>query len=75
MAYLNGTRMCLAYADDKKHKNVIEYYEKVLSSKYFEFSLGKFYRFLGYKKMGKRGVKEVMLFHFPVVSYFVYRFA
>ncbi len=74
-AYYDGAKMCLSYTNDDKYNEILNYYEKLFSSKYLNVNLGKFYKYLGYKKMGKRGIKEIMLFHFPIISYFVYRFA
>lgn len=71
-AYYNGAKMCLAYTEEEKYDNIINYYEKVIDSKYINLNLKKYFEFLGYKHMGKRALKEIMLFHFPILSYFVY---
>lgn len=74
-AYLDGAKMCLSYVDDEKYSNIVKYYEAILKSKYLNFDFKNYFKFLGYKKIGKRGIKEIMLFNFPIISYLVYRFA
>ncbi len=71
-AYLNGAKMCLSYTEEEKYKKIIKYYDKIINSKYINLGVKKYFKYLGYKKMGKRGVKEILLFHFPILSYLVY---
>lgn len=76
-AYLNGAKMCLNYAKEQKDKEIIHtlihYYEKIKQSKYFNFHLMKYMRFLGGKNMVKKMIKEIIIFHMPIFGYFIYR--
>ena len=74
-AYLNGANMCIDYSnnENKLEGQVIEYYKKIKDTKVFNIHICKYFKYLGYKKMGKRALKEIMIFHFPIISYLVYR--
>lgn len=74
-AYLDGAEMCIDYSDNenKLEQQVIEYYKKIRNTKCFNLHILKYFKYLGYKEMGKRALKEIMIFHFPVISYLVYR--
>lgn len=77
-AYLDGTLMCKKYRDklnlnkDENEEKVINYYEKLLKTKVFNIHLKQYNNFLSYKGIGKRKIKEKMIFHFPLISYLVY---
>ena len=76
-AYLNGAKMCLDYAineDDKKFLNkLIDYYECVEKSSFFNFHFFKYFYFLGGKNLGKKMLKEFLIFHFPLIGYLVFK--
>lgn len=74
-AYLDGVNMCIEYSNNKntEEKKVIQYYEKIKKVKIINLRLDQYIKYLGYAKMGKRFLKEVMIFHFPLLSYLVYR--
>lgn len=74
-AYFSGAKMCMEYANEEIYKEIIKYYERILKSKYINLDFKNYNRFLGYKGIGKRKIKEIMLFDFPIISFFVYRFA
>lgn len=77
-AYLDGSLMCLEYRNKlglNKNENedgVIEYYNKLLKTKTFNIHLLKYNKYLAYKNIGKRRIKEEGIFHFPLISYFLY---
>ncbi len=77
-AYLNGSIMCNEYREklklenSKEEENVIKYYEKLLKTNILNIMLGKYKKYLEFKGIGKRKIKETMLFHFPLISYIVY---
>ena len=77
-AYLDGAIMCKEYREKlnlKKQENedeVIKYYEKLLKTKVLNIQFNKYNKYLSYKEIGKRRLKEVMMFHFPIISYLVY---
>ena len=76
-AYLNGAKMCLEYSKVQKNKEfiikLIKYYENLKTSKYINFHLIKYFRFLSGKNLFKKTIKEVAIFHFPIIAYIVYK--
>lgn len=79
--YLAGVRMCKEYSDkiegnklQRQEDEVIKYFEKAQSHKIFYFDIFKYFRFLSFKGIRKRAVKEIMLIHFPLISYIAFVF-
>ncbi len=76
-AYLNGTKMCLDYCENEKDKEFIEkiikYYENLKKSKYINFHLIKYFRFLGGKNLFKKMIKEIAIFHLPILSCIMFK--
>lgn len=74
-AYLKGAQMCESYAEklgrtlSKEEQHVLEYYQKIKESKYINWYIKRYYQYLAFKGIGKRALKEVLLFHFPVLGY------
>ena len=72
-AYLDGAQMCLQYAmleEDKKYlTKLIDYYENLKKSKFINFRLGQYAYFLSGKNLLKKEIKEIVIFHFPVLGY------
>ena len=79
-AYLSGSCMCKEYRNklnlDKSEdeEKVIKYYNKLLKTKIISFRFFTYNKYLSFKGIGRRKIKEIMIFHFPVISYLVYRF-
>jgi len=79
-AYLNGALMCKDYVDilnlkkDEKEQKVLDYYEKLLKTKIINIHFLKYEKYLAFKGIGKRRIKEEMIFHFPLISYLIFRF-
>lgn len=77
-AYLNGALMCKEYRDrlnmpkNEKEEKVIQYYEKLLKTKVINFRLASYEKYLAFKGLGKRRIKEEMIFHCPLISYLMY---
>lgn len=77
-AYLNGTLMCREYRDklglekNIQEEKVIKYYEKLLKTNIINLRLISFEKYLAFKGIGKRRIKEEMIFHFPLISYLMY---
>lgn len=79
--YLAGALMCKDY-NEKIEKNklqeieneVIEYYEKCQKIIIIYFSIYKYFKYLSFKGIGKRMFKELMILHFPLISYIIFRF-
>lgn len=77
-AYLNGSLMCKEYRDKLKleksenEENTIKYYNKLLKTKIINFRIFSFEKYLAFKGMSKRRIKEEMIFHLPLISYIIY---
>lgn len=75
-AYLDGAKMCLEYSTNseniEKIKQLIKYYEKLKKVKYINFNVGKYMKFLSGKNMFKKMIKELIIFHLPLLGYVVY---
>ena len=78
-AYLNGSLMCKEYrnkiclAETEDEENVIEYYNNILETKVINIHLLKYRKYLSFKGIGKRKLKEIMIFHFPIISYLAFK--
>ena len=72
-AYLGGIEMCKEYVHIKSDKEFIEeaekYYNCILESKKVNLKLGGFFKILAGKNQGKKMIREIVLFHFPVLGY------
>lgn len=76
-AYLTGIKMCLEYAEINENKiflaKLIKYYESILETKAINIHIIKYFRFLGGKNLAKKMCKEIVLFHFPLIAYIVFK--
>lgn len=72
-AYLEGAKMCLQYATNQENKKMIQqlikYYEKLKNSKYCNIYIVPYFRFLAGRKLAKKMIKEIMIFHLPILGY------
>ncbi len=87
--YMAGSLMCKDFSKkmynhtnkDEKWKNenlkqedaVIQYYQKAQNTKVCYFAFHKFFKYLAFKGIGKRKYKEIMMLHFPVLSFLVFK--
>lgn len=71
-AYLGGIKMCEQYVENKD-KNFIEqskqYYQTILDSKKINLNLKNYFKILAGKNQFKKMIREIVLFHFPVLGY------
>lgn len=76
-AYLDGAKMCREYCTEEKNKEfinkLIDYYENLEKSKYINFHVIKYFKFLSGKNLLKKMIKEIMIFHFPILGYVIYK--
>ena len=56
----------------EKIKQLIKYYENLKKVKYINFHVGKYMKFLSGKNMLKKMIKELIIFHLPLLGYVVY---
>ena len=75
-AYLNGAKMCLEYAQKDQDKiflnKIIKYYENIKKSRFINLHIFKFFRYLGGRNLFKKMIKELIIFHFPVLGYLIF---
>lgn len=75
-AYLDGAKMCLQYANKQENKrfleDMIKYYEDLEKSKYINVHIFQYFKFLSGKNLAKKMLKEIIMFHFPVLGYLIY---
>lgn len=77
--YLAGVIMCRDYShklkNDKMQKEedkIIKYFEKAQKSKIIYFPIHKYFKYLSFKGIGKRALKEMVILHFPMLSYLIF---
>ena len=63
-AYDGGIKMCEQYANKKIYKT------KKINIK----NIGDYFKILSGKNQGKKMIREIALFHFPIFSYLKYRY-
>lgn len=72
-AYSGGIEMCKKYVTDEKDKKFIEkaekYYQKISGNKILYFNIGTYFKILGGKNQAKKELREIVLFHFPLLAY------
>lgn len=78
--YLAGVLMCKDYSKRLKQKHeeeleneVIEYYNDSQKSKILYFPIHKYFKYLHFKGINKRIFKEIMILHFPLLSYLIFK--
>lgn len=75
-AYLDGAKMCMQYANKQENKRfleyIIKYYEDLEKSKYINIHIFQYFKFLAGKNLAKKMLKEIIMFHFPVLGYLIY---
>jgi len=76
-AYLGGAKMCNEYAQEKEEKEFIQkllkYYGKIKKSNVINIHIISYFRFLVGKNLLKKMIKEITIFHFPIIAYVVYK--
>ena len=72
-AYADGIKMCKQYIEKEENQKFIEksekYYETILKDKIVYFNVGTYFKILGGKNQGKKEIREIILFHFPLIAY------
>ncbi len=75
-AYLEGAKMCLAYATKEENKafleKLIQYYKSLEKSKYINIHIFSYFKFLAGKNLARKMMKEWMIFHLPILGYLIY---
>lgn len=78
-AYDGGIKMCEQYANNKKDlefcQKAKKYYEKIYKTKKINIrNIIEYFEILAGKNQGKKMIREIALFHFPIISYLKYRY-
>lgn len=72
-AYLDGIVMCNQYAKTEEEKKFIsmakEYYNKIMSAKKVSWNIRQYFKILAGKNQFKKSIREIVLFHFPIIGY------
>ena len=72
-AYYGGIKMCKEYVNNKQDELFIEeakkYYENILQSKKININMAQYFKILAGKNQFKKMIREIVLFHFPVLAY------
>lgn len=72
-AYYGGIEMCKEYVNNKEDelfiKKAEKYYEGLLECKKINKNIGMFFEILAGKNQFKKMIREIALFHFPVIAY------
>lgn len=78
IAYLYGAIMEKEYSNSEKNKKyleeIIKYYEDLKKSKYINFHIIKYFKFLSGKNLLKKEIKEIVIFHLPLLGFLQYKF-
>ena len=77
--YLKGAQMCNEYAEKEDSKEftqkLIQYLEKVKKTKIINIHIIAYFKFYGGKNLLKKMIKELVIFHFPILSFIIYKIA
>lgn len=72
-AYLDGAKMCKQYATSDADKSfldkLINYYENLEKNKYINLHICKYFKFLAGRNLLKKSIKEIVIFHFPIIGF------
>lgn len=72
-AYLKGIIMCNQYCKEEENRLFIleaeRYYESLLETKKVNWNIKKYFRVLHGKNQFKKSIREILLFHFPIIGY------
>ena len=77
--YLAGVLMCKEYSNkiennksQEQEDEIIKYFEKAQKHKIIYLPIHKYFKYLYFKRIKKRAIKEIMILHFPVISYIIF---
>ena len=59
----------------KIQKNVIKYFKKSQKAKILYWPIHKYYKYMYFKSIKSRKYKEIVILHFPIFGYFVFKIA
>lgn len=72
-AYYGGIKMCKEYVNNKQDEMFInkceKYYATILNVKRVNIDVRTYFEILAGKNEGKKMIREIVLFHFPILAY------
>lgn len=71
--FYGGSKMCDEYVHREENDEILKYYEKIIKTKMINIHFFKYFKYLGFRKMKLRAIKEIFLFHFPLIGYIKFR--
>lgn len=78
--YLAGALMCKDYSLKiennklkKQEDNIIKYFKKAQGKKIIYFPIHKYFKYLSFKNIGKRAIREISMLHFPLIGYIIFK--
>lgn len=63
------------YEQLEQEKDIINYFKNAQKSKILYLPIHKYFKYLSFKGMEKRKYKEIMILHFPLISYLIFSIA
>ena len=67
--FYKGSKMCDDYVHLDINDEILKYYEKLISTKFLNVHFIKYLKYLSFKGIGSRKIKEIVLFHLPLLGY------
>ena len=67
--FYKGSKMCDDYVHLDINNEILKYYEKLIITKFLNVHFIKYLKYLSFKGIGSRKIKEIVLFHLPLLGY------
>lgn len=67
--FYKGSKMCDDYVHLDINNEILKYYEKLIITKFLNVHFIKYLKYLNFKGIGSRKIKEIVLFHLPLLGY------
>ena len=67
--FYKGSKMCDDYVHLDVNDEILKYYEKLMLTKFLNVHFIKYLKYLSFKGIGSRKIKEIVLFHLPLLGY------
>lgn len=67
--FYNGSKMCDEYVHNDINDEILAYYQKLITTRFLNVHFIKYFKLLGFKGIKSRAIKEIVLFHFPILGY------
>ena len=71
--FYNGSKMCDEYVHIDVNDKILNYYEKIIETKVFNIHFLKYFKYLGFNGIKSRALKEIVLFHMPLLGFMKFK--